>query len=127
MPEDPLGGAITLPDGIKSVESGFPILADNLITLAIGIGGLAVLFNIIMAAYDFLTASGDPKKITNAWTKIWQSLVGLLLLISAVALVKVIGDVFNLEILNPTIVGPGDTTQPPPNLCAPGETTPGCQ
>ena len=106
---DPLGGPIINP-GTGSVTTGFPTLASNLITLSIGIGGLIVLMNVIMAAYDFLTAAGDPKKITNAWTKIWQSLVGILLLISAVALVSIVGRVFKLNILAPTIVGPGSTT-----------------
>ena len=105
-----LGGNIKPPTGITSVKSGFPQLVTNLITLATIIGGILVLFNFILAGYSFITAGGDPKKVQNSLSKIWQSLVGLIIIITAVAISSIIGKVFfgdSTFFLAPKITGPG--------------------
>jgi hypothetical protein len=104
-----LGGAIDSPlqGNYQSVKSGLPALISNLILLAITIGGLLVLLNFIIAGYDYMTASGDPKKIQNAWGKIYYSLLGLIIIVASLAFISIISDVFNLSILKPSISGPG--------------------
>lgn len=105
-----LGPKIGPPTGIAPIGSGFPQLISNIITLATIIAGLMVLFNFILAGYSFLTAGGDPKKVQQSLNKIWQSLVGLIIIIAAVAISSIIGKIFfdNASFfLKPTITGPG--------------------
>lgn len=53
--------------------------------------GLYAFFNLIIAGFQFITAGGDPKGIENAWNKIWQSLLGLIILVSSFVLAAVFG------------------------------------
>ena len=69
--------------GYGSVQTGLPALIGNLIGLIITIAGIAVLINFLLAGLDFITASGDPKRIENAWRKINISLIGLIIVVAA--------------------------------------------
>lgn len=90
--------------------SGFFNFLSNLLKFAGVVAGIILVVQLIMGGYDYLNASGDPKKTEIAWAKIWQSLVGILIVSGAMVLAGVIGRLFGIDILNPTITGP--TTQP---------------
>lgn len=86
-------------------------LVGNLVRLLIVVAGVYVLFNLIMAGYIYISAGGDPKNITRAWEKIWQSLLGLVIIAASFILAVIIGYVVygpsNASILiNPPIFGP---------------------
>lgn len=98
---------LTSPD-YQNVDTGLPKFISNLINLAAIIGGIFVLLNFIIAGYAFMTAAGDPKKVQNAWAKIWQSLLGLVIIVSAIAVISVIQDIFGIKILEPVLTGPGN-------------------
>jgi hypothetical protein len=74
-------GQITKPstiDKINSVEGGgigqiLGVMTKGLIAIA----GIYALINIILAGYAFMSAGGDPKKVADAWAKIWQTILGL--------------------------------------------------
>jgi hypothetical protein len=105
-----LGGPITPPSGVGSVESGLPTLISNVTTVAMVIAGLVILFNIFIAGYGFMFAAGDPKKIQDAWARIWQSLIGLLIIVGAFALIRLVEIIIfrdQVSILQPIIQGPG--------------------
>ena len=53
-----------------------------------------------------MSSNGDPKKMEQAWTKIWQSMLGLIIISGAVLLSSLIGRIVGIDILNPTIYGP---------------------
>lgn len=89
---------------------GLIIFINNLLKLVVVIAGLFALVNLIVAGYQFMTAMGDPKSITNAWNKIWQSLIGLILVAGSFALAAIFGWLLfgnPLAILQPQIFGPG--------------------
>jgi len=74
--------------------------------LLITVGGIYALFNFIIAGYSFLSAGDDPKKAAAAWTKIWQSMLGLLFVAAAFVLAALIGILIFGDakyILSPTI------------------------
>ena len=103
-------GKVTPPSFISEDPSGLITLFNNILRLLIVIAGIYALFNFILAGYDFISAGGDPKKIDAAWAKIWQSMVGLLLIAISFALAALIGKLLfgNVgAILNPKIYGPG--------------------
>jgi hypothetical protein len=94
----------------RSVETGLPLFISNIVRLLTIAAGLFALVNILLAAIDFMHAGGDAQKITNAWNKIWRSLVGLAIAASAILLVSLVSWLLfgnTKAILQPTITGPG--------------------
>lgn len=66
-----------------NVVIGIIPFIKNILRLFFLVGGLWFFFNLIIAGFQFLNAGGDAKNIENAWNKIWQSLVGLLIMVSS--------------------------------------------
>lgn len=85
---------------------GIFLLISNLFKLAGTIAGIYVIFQLITAGYAYISANGDPKKFEAAWNKIWQSLLGLIVVASAFTLAAVIGRVTGIDPLNPVIYAP---------------------
>ena len=106
-------GNIQPPDAIKKYihpgddpGQGLFTLISNVIKLISVIAGLLLILQLITAGYAFISANADAKKIEAAWSKIWQSLVGLLIISSAFALAGLIERFTGLQIINPVIHGP---------------------
>jgi len=89
-------------DGVQ----GFFDFISIIFKLAGTAAGLFFIVKIIIAGFGYLSASGDEKKIAAAWATIWQSIIGLIIVSSAFIIAGVIGYIFNINILNPTIEGP---------------------
>ena len=82
------------------------LISSNLIKFAAVIAGLALIVQIIMAGYGFITANGDSKKMEAAWAKIWQSLLGLLVVASTFILAGLAKRLTGIDPINPVIYGP---------------------
>lgn len=109
MPNSSIFGTISNPTKYAGAEGqGLFSLIYNLIRLAIVIGGIFFIIQLILAGFAFLSASGDPKKIEVAWSKIWQSLIGIVILASVFTIAAVVGRLTGITILTPTIYGPGN-------------------
>jgi hypothetical protein len=88
---------------------GLLLFANALLKLIITLAGLFAFLNIIIAGYQFMSAGGDPKKISEATSKIWQSLMGLLLVAGSFVLAVIFGWLLfgdATAILMPKIYGP---------------------
>ena len=110
----PIVGDIEPPDFIADYNSqhgsGLITLLNNLLNLMIVGAGLFALVNFILAGYGFMTASGDPQEIEKAWNKIWQSLLGLVIVAGSFTIAAVFGQIIFGSydaIINPQIKGPG--------------------
>lgn len=88
-------GTIKPPVGVEKYAqgdiSGMPLFINNILKLMIVGAGLFTLFNLVLAGYSFLSAGEDPKKVTAAWAKIWQSLLGLAVAAGAFILAAIFG------------------------------------
>lgn len=88
-------GEIKAPIGVDKYGggdiSGIQIFINNLLKFMIIGAGLFTLFNLVLAGYGFLSAGEDPKKVTAAWAKIWQSLLGLAISGGAFVLAAIFG------------------------------------
>lgn len=71
--------------------SGLIAIASNVVKLIIVIAGLYTFLNIILAGWQFLSAGGEPKNITKAWEKIWQSTLGLVIIAASFIIAGIIG------------------------------------
>ena len=102
-------GRVNAPPGVKEYNQGLTQFISNIVKLMIVGAWIFALFNLTIAGYSFMTAGGDPKKIADAWAKIWQTLVGLLIAASSVVLAAIFGRlIFGDEnaLLQITIFGP---------------------
>jgi len=101
-------GTIDPPAAIKGKEPGAGI--GGLIQLVIWIlivgAGIYALINLVTAGYSFMSAGDDSKKVSGAWQKIWQTLLGLAVAAGAFVLAALFGQLIFGKwdfILNPSI------------------------
>jgi hypothetical protein len=110
---DKIFGPITSPTNVNynlGDLTKMSVLLNNILKLLIVIGGLYALVNIVLAGYQFIGAVNDPKKIEAAWAKIWQSVIGLLIIVASFALGALLSKILfgnATVIFNPKIIGPG--------------------
>ena len=113
-----LFGPINQPPGVSNwagtwggggAAPGLVQFMTALVRLLIIVGGLYAFFNILLAGYGFVSAGDDPQKIKAAWAKIWQSLIGLLVVAGSILIAAIIGWVLfqnTNAILVPQVYGP---------------------
>lgn len=113
LAQDNIFGPIQQPPGVARygglAAGGLVNFLNAILRLLIIIAGLYALLNLIIAGYQFISAGGDPKQIESAWARIWQSLVGLLIVAGSFVLAAVFGQIIfgdPMAILQPKITGP---------------------
>ena len=106
-------GTITNPlptGGSLGPGGGLITLLNNILRLIFVISGIYAFIRVITAGFGFINAGGDAKKIEQSWNSIWQSLLGVVIVISSIAVAALMGLLFFGEataILNPKVFGPG--------------------
>lgn len=77
---------------------------ESFITILLGflttVGGIWFMLYFIFGAFTWLTAQGEPEKISKAQRYITNALIGLILIVGAWAIIGVIGLVFDFNILD---------------------------
>lgn len=85
-------GGLNVPAYAGSTQGqGLVILLNNLLKFSIVVAGLFTLWNLIAAGYMFMSAGGDSKALGKAWEKIWQSIIGLLIVAGSFVLAAIFG------------------------------------
>ena len=106
-----IGTKISPPTGgYGGAEGGIVLLLTNVLRLAFAAAGIFAFINFIIAGYQYMTAGGDSKALGAAWARIWQTLVGLLIIVLSFAIASLIGYLMFGDanfILNPKVYGPG--------------------
>jgi hydrogenase-4 membrane subunit HyfE len=95
--------------GTVNSQMGIVLFFTNVIRLVFVAAGIYALVNFIIAGYQYMSAGGDSKQLTAAWARIWQTLLGLIIIVSSFALAGIIGFLFFGDatyILKPVIYGP---------------------
>lgn len=69
------------------------------ISLSTIIAGIFLVVQLILAGYMYMSANGDPKKIDIAGNKIWQSMVGLVIVAGALTLASVVARLAGIQSL----------------------------
>jgi hypothetical protein len=109
--KDIIGTKIDPPTGgYGGATTGVVSLLTNILRLAFAAAGIFAFINFIIAGFQYMTAGGDSKAMSAAWARIWQSLLGLLIVVISFALASLISYLMfgNANaILNPKIYGPG--------------------
>ncbi|MBI5151531.1 MAG: hypothetical protein HZA34_03065 [Candidatus Pacebacteria bacterium] len=112
MADSTFFGTITPPAAIADygASGGLITLTTNLLRMAIIVGGLIALYNIVMAGYTYLTSAGDAKAHEKVMSKLNMSLWGLVIMILAPALMALTGFLLFKDatfFVSPVIQGPG--------------------
>lgn len=97
-----------LPEGITQTGEmpGVVALINIVLRIIFIVAGVYALFNIIIAGMTFIGAGGDPKKVVQAWEKIWQSFLGLVIIVCSFLIAAIIGIILFGDptyILNPKL------------------------
>lgn len=106
-------GNVNPPYSTSSYPSdvgGIILFFTNVIRLIFLVAGLALLIKIVLAGFAYITAGGEPKKLEQAWANIWQSVVGMLIMVSAFVLAAIVGQLLFGDaffILHPMLYGVG--------------------
>lgn len=90
-------GVIEQPEATQGfgVDPGNAIgsLLNLFFNLILIVAGIFALFNFILAGYMFLSAGDDPKKVEGAWSKIYMSVIGLLVAGGSLVLAAIFGQI----------------------------------
>ena len=91
-------------------------LIEQIMNISLTIGIIAVLLFLILGSIEWITAGGDKGKIEKAREKITQSIIGLIVLVSVMAIM-----LFVQQLLGICLIKFGGTcaqSAPPPGSCA---------
>lgn len=94
-------------DAIDSGARGSAILGYYIalvIQTAMVLGGLALLLYMFLGAIGWITAGGDSGKIEKARNRIVQSIVGMAVLFSIVAVATFLSPLFGFDLLSPVFI-----------------------
>ena len=90
--------------------TGITAFISNVVKLITVIAGIFVLINLLLAGLQYISSQGDPKAVESAWSKIWMSLIGMVIIVAAFVLTAIISYILFGDasfILNPKVYGPG--------------------
>jgi len=90
-----------------SLSAGaFTGILSNVIGVMTIVAGLWFIFQFIIGGYAYMTAGEDPQKMGNATKKITSSLIGLVVIVAAYAIISLLGSLLGFDILNPQNIIP---------------------
>lgn len=102
-----IGGiANPLPKYASTNGEGLFKFLGNILKFAGTIGGIYMIIQLILAGYGYINANGDPKATSTAWSQIWQSILGMVIIASAFVIASVVERFTGIKILAPVIYGP---------------------
>lgn len=93
-------------------SGGLIVFLNSAMTLAIVVGGLWALVNMVMAGMQYIAAKGDPKQMSQVIQTFTGSFIGIAIMVLAPMVMGIIGLVFFKDatyFISPKIVSPGGT------------------
>ncbi len=82
---------------LSSAEGSIQTIILNVISLFFAVGGIGVVIYFIWGAVDWIMSGGDKEKVANARKKMANSLIGLLLLSLAFAIIRLVGAIAGFD------------------------------
>lgn len=102
----PWGNIAAAGSSVVEAARIFTFTLSRLIGILTIIAGIWFIFNFIAGALSFLSAGGSEEGIKKATAKITQSLIGLVTVVAAYAIISLLGALLGFEILNPQDIIP---------------------
>lgn len=98
---EPWGNMALRGDTVTPAASAFTKIISNTIGVMTIIAGIWFIFQFIIGGLGFMTAGGDPKKMSETTKKITSALTGLVVVVAAYAIIHLLGALLSFDILNP--------------------------
>ena len=90
-------------DDVVAEGGGGQVVANiisSLLSVALVVGAIALLLFLVWGAIEWITAGGDSGKIEKARTRITQSIVGILVLSSVIAIFMIVQNILGVSLIN---------------------------
>jgi len=78
-------------DIAASANPSLAVAIKYLYEWGVGLGGVAVFVSLIIAGFEYITSMGNPPKMQEAFNRIRDAVVGLVVLLSSYAILSLIG------------------------------------
>lgn len=82
--------------GIKSIGGLLTSNSVNILNLVFIFTGLFFFANLILAGWDYMMSSGDPKRVAAASSRITNGFIGLIMTLMAFIIVRIVVSVLGL-------------------------------
>ena len=90
-------GTVAPPPGVEEFDSGnlggLQLLLNIVLRSLIVFAGVYAVISLVLAGYSYISASGDPKRVSDATAKIWHAVVGFTVAAGAFVLAGLIGEI----------------------------------
>lgn len=102
-------GTVKLPGELQTIadvaedgtgQSAINVIITRIFTIIGVVAGIYFVIQILLAGFAYISASGDQKKAEAAWAKIYQSIIGLVIVSSAFLIAGVISRILGWDIIN---------------------------
>ena len=107
--KNPLPSAYQSAISTGGASGGLMLFLTNVLRLVFVVAGVYAFLNFIIAGFQYMSAAGDSKALSAAWDRIWQSFVGLIVIVASFALAALMSQLLFGDpkfILNPVLYGP---------------------
>lgn len=84
-------------DGVPTIK-GFEAIFENIISVVLSLGAIALFIMLISAGFKFLTSGGDPKAAEGAKNTITAAVAGIVLLVLSYLLLVFIEQFTGIEV-----------------------------
>lgn len=85
-------GTVNGPSGLGSDIDVLQQIISIVLRTMIMFAGIYTVINVLLAGYSYISAAGDPKRISDATSKIWHSVLGFIIAAGAFVLAGLIGE-----------------------------------
>jgi hypothetical protein len=94
---DPITNPLIENNGLEGAGY-FDALVKSLLGLSFVVASIIFIFIMVMGAIQWISSSGEKGAVQAAQSKITNAIIGLVVLLSLYAILKLIGDFFGLEV-----------------------------
>lgn len=102
----PVNNMSNTPIDANGQLTGIMPFLNSILRLLFIAAGIWVFFNLVWAGFMFINAGGDAEAVAKAWSKIYMSILGLVIIVTSFLVAVIIGMLMfgnPMAILNPSI------------------------
>jgi hypothetical protein len=93
-------GNVPFGSQTPAYANALSLLIKNAINIALGLGGVYFFFNLLKGGFEYINGGGDKDKIHQAYERIKNSLIGVIIIFSSFVILFIIETVFGISIRN---------------------------
>ena len=97
-------GNITPPNGVPRTTTDFSNIIGVILRVIVIAGFLIAFILLMVGGISWMLSGGDEKSIAKARGRITAALIGLIILLSAIAIMELVGTIFNIEMLKTLVI-----------------------